>query len=177
MIEIPEKLEIEYYRRELEDRDCRPVTLEDIPTLQPLIDHMIALTMSLNGSGLSAPQVGLYVRLAVVMPTPEKAHVLINPEITGFGGRDLIAEEGCLSIPPGTARVTRSEIVHLTTGTLRNPEAAERTVHKGREARIIQRQIDLLNGIFFINRVSALQRSMVLGKYSKWRRQQRTGGD
>jgi len=167
-------LKLELYERGLENRECRPVVAEDAPLLDELIQHMIAFTLAHDGVGLSAPQVGIYIRLAVVVPEKNKAYALINPEITSFGGRDLIDDEGCLSIPPAnqaTARVTRSEIITLESGTIERPNAREVTKHKGLEARIIQHEIDHLQGIFFINRVSQLQRSLVMKKYAKWRRQ------
>jgi peptide deformylase len=147
------------------------VTAADVPHLETLIDHMIAVVIAEGGTGLAAPQVGIFLQLAVVLPKPETAHILINPVITSFGGRDLIAEETCLSLPTGMARVTRSEIVHLETGLLHRPEACEKTTHKGLEARLIQHEVDHLNGIFYINRVSSLQRSMALGKFAKWQKQ------
>jgi peptide deformylase len=166
-------LQLRLYGRELENKECRPVLVEDGPLLEELIQHMIAFTLSHDGVGLAAPQVGIFIRLAVVVMEKNKAYALINPEITSFGGRDLIDEEACLSIPPidtAIARVTRSELVTLESGTIERPNAREVTKHKGLEARIIQHEVDHLNGVFFINRVSHLQRDLVLKKYVKWRK-------
>lgn len=171
---VPIPLKLDFYSKELEGKICRPVTLEDCTILDLLIQHMIAFTIAHDGMGLAAPQVGIYIRLAVVVPTKNKAYALINPEITSFGGRDLIDEEACLSIPPAnaTARVTRSELITLETGTLKNPDARQVTKFRGLEARIVQHEVEHLDGQFFINRVSHLQKDLVLKKYAKWRRQQ-----
>lgn len=175
---VPLPLKLDLYEHSLENRECRPVMVEDGPLLDELIQHMIAFTIAHDGVGLSAPQVGIYLRLAVVAPEKNKAYALINPEITSFGGRDLIDDEGCLSIPPAnqaTARVTRSEIITLESGTIERPNAREVTKHRGLEARIIQHEVDHLQGIFFINRISHLQRSLVMKKYAKWRKQHAMG--
>lgn len=174
----PLPLKLDLYSRALEGKECRAVIAEDAPLLEDLIQHMIAFTLAHDGVGLAAPQVGIYLRLAVVVIERRKAYALINPEITSFGGRDLIDEEACLSLPPtdtATARVTRSELITLESGTLDRPNAREVTRHKGLEARIIQHEVDHLSGVFFINRVSHLQREMVLKKYAKWRKQHEMG--
>lgn len=166
-------LKLDYYEKTLENRICRPVTVDDRPLLDELIQRMINFARGRNAMGLAAPQVGVYIQLAIVRPPDlNKIHVLINPEITTFGGRDLIDEEACLSIPPleASARVTRSEIITLETGTLDHPTMRQVTRHKGMEARIIQHEVDHLQGVFFIQRISHLQHGLVLKRYAKWRK-------
>lgn len=174
---VPSRLKLLYYSRALEGKICRPVTKADTPLLDELILKMFAFVKEHDGVGLAAPQVGIFLRLAVMLDENDSGHVLINPRITAFGGSDLVDAEGCLSIPPATraqARVTRSEIIHLESGTLDDPDACETTKHKGLEARIVQHELDHLDGIFFINRVSNLQRELVLQRHRKWLKRQET---
>ncbi len=166
-------LKILYYADELRGRKCRDVVSGDMAYVENLVQHMIALTMAKDGVGLAAPQVGHFIRVAVVLPPKEnRAHVLINPEITSFRGSDLVDQEGCLSIPPSgnTSRVTRSEAITVSCGSPQNPSHKVISYHDGLEARIIQHELDHLDGIFFIDRVSHLQRDLALKKYAKWRK-------
>lgn len=165
---VPRTLALEYYRRDLENRVCRPVTRDDLPKLPELIQKMAKFATEEDGVGLAAPQVGLYIQLAIMMMEPKRIKVMINPRLLIFGGRDIIDHEGCLSLPPAqdnTARVTRSEFVTIEAGTLADPDACVRTEHAGMEARVVQHEIDHLHGIFFINRAKAISREIVLRKY------------
>lgn len=164
-------LSLEYFAPHLQHRVCRPVLVEDRPLLDELIERMIAFAMHRNAMVLAAPQVGIYIRLAVIRPPKlEKTYVLINPEILYFAGRDLIETESSLSLPGDvTARVTRSERIVIESGTLDEPSRRMQTKHTGLEARLLQQAVDHLQGIFYINRVSHLQRDLALRKYGKWR--------
>ena len=173
MVEVPKVLVPNFYRPELEHVPCRDVQKDDAPALPELIEKMAQFCHDFGGDGLAAPQVGIFIRLAVVLAKPKKIHVLINPIITSFGGKDILAAEGCLSIPPpqvAQARVWRSEVIHLASGTIADPEARIESLHKGWEARVIQHEVDHLNpegGIFFINRIGPVARQIVLRKFTK----------
>ena len=170
MLEAPKTLAPDYYSRGLPHKVCRKIEIEDCAAIMQIVQDMAAYCRERDGVGLAAPQVGLYVQLAIVMVVVGRIDVLINPEIVNLAGRDLLEEEGCLSLPPAgqaTARVWRSEIVHIASGTLEDPHARKVTIHKGLEARVIQHEIDHLQGIFFIDRCGPVARELVLGKYQK----------
>lgn len=173
MLTVPETLIPEFYCRELEQRPCRPITLDDTPAIPDLVQKMAQFCRSHNGVGLSAPQVGIFVQLAISMARFSYVDVFINPRIVNLAGRDLLETEGCLSLPPpqeATAKVWRSEIVHVASGTLEDPFANEISILKGYEARVAQHEIDHLNpdgGVFFISRIGSVSRQIVLGKYHK----------
>jgi len=171
LLTLPDKLTLEFYRANLEDRPCRRLDHLDSGNIQPLAEQMARLCRRAHGSGLAAPQVGIDVQLAILIPAPGKIELLVNPEIVNLGGRDLLESEGCLSLPPSdlaTAPVWRSEIAHVRSGTVEDPEAGIVTVYKGYPARIAQHEIDHLHGIFFIDRCRFVSREIVLRRYRKF---------
>jgi len=115
-----------------------------------LIDDMVRIMKKANGIGLAAPQVGISSRVIVIAPDDMKPTALINPRIVKAEGEQL-GEEGCLSIPGLYGDVKRYDYVEV--------EALDR---KGRElvyeleglpARVVQHEIDHLEGVLFIDKV------------------------
>lgn len=99
-----------------------------------------------NGVGLAAPQVGTSTRIILVKPRPRKpAIVMVNPVITRFSERKSTAKEGCLSRPGFTADIERSNFVEVEWSDEAGNEHSDRFT--GFTARIIQHEIDHLNGI------------------------------
>ncbi len=136
-----------------------------------LIDDMIETMYDAEGVGLAAPQVGRSLSLAVLdVPLGgdyrrgENLMVLINPEITSHEG-ETTYDEGCLSIPEYTVEVPRWEKV--TVNALdRNGD--DLTIDAdGLLAIAIQHEVDHLNGILIVNRISALKRSIFERKLKK----------
>ena len=113
-----------------------------------------------NGIGLAATQVGVLKRLIIVdIGEDDDAEyeplVLFNPEILSSDGEAVI-EEGCLSIPDVTADVKRPERI-----VVEGIDVQSQTVHietDGLLARVLQHEIDHLNGVLFIDRISGLKR-------------------
>lgn len=176
MLQVPHKLHLLYYKPELEHQPCRNVQKNDCPSLPELIDKMLTLCEMHDGVGLAAPQVGIFIRLAVVINNTSKPLILINPEITNFAGKDILENESCLSIPPAEneARVWRSEIIQLQNSSIENLNILKKSIHKNGEARVIQHEIDHLDpsgGVFFINRIGAVGREIVLHRYKKYLRE------
>ena len=145
----------------------------DSPELQQLIDDMIETMHGAAGIGLAAPQVGHTERLFVVdlRPlyedlTPEEIAALppqpmafINPEIVWESDEDCAFEEGCLSIPDLREDVVRPE--RITIAYLdRHFEAHEMEVGS-LLARVIQHEYDHLDGILFIDHISAFRRGLL----------------
>jgi len=137
--------------------------------IQSLIEWMRETMLDAPGVGLAAPQVGLGIRLAVIEDRteylrdvkpevlaererqPVAFHVLINPQIVERSDEQLEFYEGCLSVSGFSALVKRSRAVTVEyqdeSGTLRRIEA------RGWYARILQHEIDHLNGILYIDRM------------------------
>jgi peptide deformylase len=139
----------------------RPVTREELgsPELQQLIEWMRETMRDAPGVGLAAPQIGLPLRLAVIedaFDVPEMGrkpvpfHVLVNPALT-LGAATIEHFEGCLSLDGFQARVLRAQTVHVEAldhrGEPVNIDA------KGWYARILQHEVDHLDGKLYIDRM------------------------
>ncbi len=144
-----------------------PVTEFD-DELRQLVADMFETMYSAQGIGLAAPQVGISKRLTVidlsVGKEPKDKLVLINPEIISSEGK-LYEEEGCLSFPDIRERVARAAKVRIRA----QDEHGKWFEMDGEEllSRAFQHEIDHLNGILFIFRMSPLKRNLNLRKIRK----------
>ena len=132
-----------------------------------LIDDMFETMYTEDGVGLAAPQVGVGERIVVIDPREEGTGplALVNPVILETGDELDRGEEGCLSIPGLKEIVERpSTVVIEAVG--RNGEPV-RIDAGGLLARILQHEVDHLDGILFLDRVSPLKRRMLLKKWQK----------
>ena len=144
--------------------------------LRAFAEEMVAAMKESDGVGLAAPQVTRSIRLAVVDPTngEKPPYVLINPEIVWFSPEREDYEEGCLSVPDIRLKVNRPLRVtvkaHDVNGAPYVIEHADSLL-----ARVLQHEIDHLNGILFVDRVSPLQRQLIAGKLKRMAKEQKTG--
>jgi len=144
-----------------------PVTVFDAK-LKTLVDEMFESMYAAQGIGLAAPQISISQRLTVIdcsfKKNPEEKIVLINPEIIEREGKQ-VEEEGCLSLPDIREKVQRAAWVKVKAQDV-NGEWFE---VEGEEllARAMQHEIDHLDGILFIDRLSRLKRDLVLRKIKK----------
>ena len=144
-----------------------PVT-EFNDELKKLIADMFETTYASNGIGLAAPQVGISKRLTVIDLSlgkdPEQKLVLINPEILTSEGKQY-EEEGCLSFPEIHEKVSRAAKVRIRA----QNENGEWFEMDGEEllSRCFQHEIDHLDGVLFIFRMSALKRSLTQRRIRK----------
>jgi len=144
-----------------------PVT-EFNDELKKLIADMFETTYASNGIGLAAPQVGVSKRLTVIDLSlgkdPEQRLVLINPEIITSEGKQY-EEEGCLSFPDIHEKVSRAAKVRIRA----QNENGEWFEMDGEEllSRCFQHEIDHLDGVLFIFRMSALKRSLTQRRIRK----------
>ncbi|MBI1818969.1 MAG: peptide deformylase [Nitrospirae bacterium] len=146
----------------------RPVTDVD-GLLQGIIDQMVETLYEVPGLGVAAPQVGKSLSLFVYDMTlkegeKQKLTVLMNPEIVSREGEE-IAEEGCLSIPDYWEKVKRSSRI-LVKGIDRHGKEI-RIEAEGLHARLIQHEIDHLNGVLMLDHLSSLKRNILLRKIKK----------
>ncbi|OGL47095.1 MAG: peptide deformylase [Candidatus Schekmanbacteria bacterium RBG_13_48_7] len=146
---------------------CDPVEKIDETILQ-LIQDMKDTLVEASGAGLAAPQIGSPVRL-ILVKTSEKnensdTFVLINPEILKSEGK-LESDEGCLSIPGVTETVER--FANITVEYM--AEDGETNVIDASEflSRVLQHEIDHLNGILFVDRLGMVRRDMIKRKLKK----------
>ena len=136
--------------------------------LQQLIDDMVETMYAAPGVGLAANQVGSTHRLFVANPSddhdPSRLLVVINPEIVESDG-ERAHEEGCLSIPEFREEVRRARRILL-----RGLDRAGRPLEvEGRDllARIFQHEMDHLDGLFFVDRLSPAKRDILGRKLKK----------
>ncbi|MGB2929375.1 MAG: peptide deformylase [Desulfobacterales bacterium] len=130
--------------------------------IQNLIKDMASIMYQAPGIGLAAIQVGINKSLLIydVSPRDEKRslQVLINPRIVESEGTTISEDEGCLSVPDFKANVKRAASV-LVEGS-DSKEKPLRIEAEGLLAVVLQHEIDHLNGILFIDRISSLKRGM-----------------
>ena len=147
---------------------AEPVTEFDTAELHDLIADMWETMYAAKGVGLAAPQIGTSKRISVIdisVGEDEKQKILIiNPEITFTDGKQS-GEEGCLSLPGFREPVSRANKVTVRA----QNEKGETVELDGEEllARAFQHEIDHLNGILFINHLSALKRDIIRRKIKK----------
>lgn len=135
--------------------------------IRRLVDDLFATMRADGGVGLAANQVGIAKRVAVVDTTGNDPLVLINPVVLETTGKQ-VDEEGCLSIPELYADVTRAQrvVVEIT----RLDGERVRLEAEDFKARAIQHEIDHLDGVLFVDRLSPLKRRMLLKKWQKMRK-------
>ena len=130
-----------------------------------LVEGMFATMYEARGIGLAAPQVGYGLRVIVFdieHPEGEKdPHVLVNPVILEAEGEDIM-EEGCLSVPGIRAEVKRAARVLVKGYDLDGKEVSIEA--DGLLARVLQHEVDHLDGILFFDRLSRIRREMIKKK-------------
>ena len=152
--------------------ECEPVEEVD-DEIRQLVDDLAETMYDAPGIGLAAPQVGVTKRVTVIdVSDPDQPgndlQVLINPEILEREGK-ITWEEGCLSFPGLYGDVVRSEWVKVR-ATDRDGEAYE-IEGDGLMAVALQHEIDHLDGVLFLERMTPLKRRMARKEYKKIRSQ------
>ncbi|MFL5335554.1 MAG: peptide deformylase [Geminicoccaceae bacterium] len=149
---------------------AKPVARVD-DGLRRLAADMFETMYKAPGIGLAAPQVGVSERLIVLDVADgdeRRPMTLVNPEVVWRSSDRATAEEGCLSLPGHFADVTRPQQVKLSYLT---EQGLERELEaEGLLARCVQHEIDHLDGILFVDHLTALKRNMILRKLIKTRR-------
>ena len=151
------------------------VTVEELPELREIASEMAELMYDTQGCGLAAPQIGLSKRFIVVdpdwgiiesedgEPNPPDPHYLVNPVIRRLWGDKETLAEGCLSVPGITVPIERYEFAEVEAldlyGELQVFEA------EGFAARVLQHEIDHLDGKTLFERLDPLQRIEALQQY------------
>jgi peptide deformylase len=147
---------------------CKPVARVDAKVIR-LMDNMLETMYAAPGIGLAAPQVGVAQRVIVLdiakegeAPAPLK---MANPELVWVSDEDAIFNEGCLSLPEHYADVVRPRAIRVRYIDHAN-EICEREA-EGLLATCIQHEMDHLDGILFVDHLTALKRNIILRKLLK----------
>ena len=151
-----------------------PVDQVQNPDLQQLVEHMVDTMIDYEGIGLPAPQVFQPLRAIVAGlpdadPDDEEAiplTVLFNPEFTAMSEKMVNGWEGCLSIPEIRGVVPRAAAVEV-----RGLDGEGRPVELAAEgffARVLQHEIDHLDGVLFLDRMEDLQTLTFIEEYQRY---------
>ncbi|BDU50281.1 peptide deformylase [Haliovirga abyssi] len=136
--------------------------------LKQLLKDMIETMYDAPGVGLAAPQIGINKKV-VIIDTDGKLRKIINPVILERFGEEEIAEEGCLSIPNIYEKVKRPskvKVKYLNEDGLEVTEEAD-----GLLARAFQHEIDHLDGVLFVDKVSNIRKRLISNKLAKLKRE------
>jgi peptide deformylase len=156
-------LDIVRYGDEILVKKAEPVKNIDA-AIRKLGEDMLE-TLSGNGVGLAAPQIGQSIRMFVTDVEGDKHRVFINPEILLTSQEQITFEEGCLSLPKLYIDVVRPETIKVQAW---NEKGRPFTLEVGGFlARVIQHENDHLDGILFIDRVKPFKRDRALRQYSR----------
>ncbi len=132
--------------------------------LRELVRAMAETMYAENGVGLAAPQVGVDKRV-IVFDVDDRLAALCNPVITEFGDDTVVDEEGCLSVPGVNVPIERSQRVVCQGVTI---EGREITIEaEDLLARVLQHEIDHLNGILILDRAPAELRKSLIKAYNE----------
>lgn len=161
---------VRYLNNPILEKPAATITEFDTPELHQLVEDMFETMYASHGIGLAAPQIDVGQRLTVIDiaaaeddASPERI-VLINPEVIAREGKQT-GEEGCLSIPGFREPVTRARKTRVRAQDVKG-ECFEIDA-EDLLARAFQHEIDHLNGILFINHLSALKRDLIKRKIKK----------
>ena len=168
-------LQIRYYGDPVLRKRAQPIQEIDDAERQLAEDMLMTLYSTGNGIGLAATQVGILKRLIIINIGEEgdedhEPLLLFNPEILSTEG-EVVVEEGCLSMPNITADVKRPEKVIVAALNPRNEK-----IHieaDGLLARVLQHEIDHLNGVLFIDRIGSLKRQFLISDLKKLQQAER----
>jgi len=145
----------------VEEFDPSSIDLEDV------VASMFATMYHYRGVGLSANQVGLPYRM-FVMGTPDMELVFINPKIRSLSGDLEVAEEGCISHPGLFIKIKRHQEVRLMHSNMQGQSQA--LTYKGMTARIIQHEMDHLDGVDYQRRANRIHLERARNQLKKWKK-------
>ena len=162
-------LQLRYYGDPVLRKRAEPVQKITEAEIKLAEEMLMTLYATGNGIGLAATQVGILKQFLIVDLSENEDDgieplFLFNPEILSAEG-ESVAEEGCLSIPDLRADVRRPEKIVVKTMNLRSKEIQFEA--DGLLARVLQHEIDHLNGTLFIDRISGLKRQLLRGELKK----------
>ncbi|MDY0881676.1 peptide deformylase [Dongia soli] len=149
-------------------KTAKPVAAVD-DAVRKLMDDMLETMYKAPGIGLAAPQVGALQRVIVLdvarEDEPPQPLRMANPELTWVSDDDAVYNEGCLSVPDHYADVVRPAAIKVRY--LDEKNEAQELEADGLLATCIQHEIDHLDGILFIDHLTALKRNIILRKLLK----------
>ncbi|MXV83483.1 peptide deformylase [Candidatus Poribacteria bacterium] len=168
-------LQLRYYGDPVLRKRAKPVAEITDAELQFAEQMFMTLEGTGNGIGLAATQVGVLKRIIIINigEIDDEVYeplVLFNPEILSSEG-EIVAEEGCLSIPDVTADVKRPE--RIVVEGINAERESIRIEADGLLSRVLLHEIDHLNGVLFIDRIGGLKRRLLSDELLRLQRAER----
>jgi len=151
-----------------------PASFLKTPQFKRLIKQMIYTMRRVGGVGLAAPQIGKSLNLAVVEIRPTPTHpnlkkkgpiAIINPRIVRYSKATIADWEGCLSLKNVRGNVPRSKAITVQYTNEKWEKITEKA--EGLWAKIFQHEIDHLNGIVYVDRMTDMKTLMTLAEFKK----------
>ncbi len=145
-------------------KKCQNVDTFD-KKFQEFLEEMTEIMYREDGIGLAAPQIGVTKNVVVIdvseLEKNEALHIFVNPVIKNSSGESVV-EEGCLSIPGVREEVTRPDTITLSY----QDETGAKFEHEFDSwlARVLQHELDHLNGILFVDYLSPIKRQLLINK-------------
>ena len=153
-------------------KSCQDIVEGDID-VKNLSEDMFKTMHQADGIGLAAPQIGLNIRIFVLdagsRDEEKKPITMINPKIISLHENKVPYEEGCLSFPEHFAEIDRPEKIKIEY--LDEDNSKKISTFSGFESRIIQHELDHLNGILFVDHLSRLKRDVIIRKMRKYKKE------
>ncbi|WP_456441561.1 peptide deformylase [Caldithrix abyssi] len=158
------KYKIRYIGDPVLRKVAEPITEFD-DKLKNFAEDLIDVMHVEDGIGLAAPQIGVSRQIIAVdaseLEENEFPRVFVNPQILEASG-EWVVEEGCLSIPGVREEVTRPETILLKFQDVEGESFTQE--FSGWLSRILQHEIDHLNGILFVDRISPIRRNLLIAQ-------------
>lgn len=144
---------------------CEPVTVFD-DELKSFAEELLASMRAAPGVGITAAHVGRAIRLAVIeLPQWKGPRFYVNPEVIESSQATILHGEGSVSMPGATEEIERPNVVKVRYQTLDGATMEEEAT--GFYAVCLQHEIDQLDGIFWIKRLSRLKRDRLVKRWEK----------
>jgi peptide deformylase len=163
-------MELKKYPDPVLSMKCADIEIGD-PDVHGILEEMSCKLYEWEGAGLAAPQVGILKRIVVtdIRTEPRKLYKLINPKLIRVSEETVISEEGCLSLP-----VLREKVERYDSVTVRyyDENFIEREIcATGFLSCCLQHELDHLDGILYIDRLSKFRRAHAVRKFKKLQKQ------
>lgn len=136
---------------------------------------MLNLMYEYQGIGLASNQAGILKRIIVIdlqkdEDAPKEPLIMINPVILKFGNELAPYEEGCLSLPQMRSEIFRSQTIEVEYLDINGQ--MQKIIAEGLFAICIQHEVDHLNGVLFIDKLSKIKKDLILKKYRKQQKEE-----
>jgi peptide deformylase len=143
---------------------CAPVNSFD-SALSELADDLLQTMRAAPGVGITAAHIGVFQRLTVLELDKGDVRIYANPEISWFSDETMVHMEGSVSMPGATDEITRPKAIRFRYQDLQGNRHEEEA--SGFLAVCIQHEVDQLDGIFWLQRLSRLKRERLVRKWEK----------